>query len=80
MSIPLAQLEAERIRAVQHVAHGRRIIAEQCQRIAKRQLQGYPVDAQERTLWLFIRTLECLEHHERVLSQEIADARAELAR
>jgi hypothetical protein len=80
MSVPLTELELKYIRATHHVAEGRRIVAEQCQRIVKRQLQGYPIAAQEHVLWLFVRTLESLEHYERTLSKEIADAQAELAK
>jgi hypothetical protein len=80
MTVPLTEQERRYIRAAHHVAEGRRIVAEQCQRIVKRQLQGYPVVAQERMLWLFVRTLECLEHHERTLRKELADAQAEVAK
>jgi hypothetical protein len=71
--MPDEEMELER--AAQHVAAGKRIVAQQHERIATLKAAGHPVEEHERLLKVFAHTLEALEAHHRLLLREIAKAR-----
>lgn len=73
----LAELERQYAQASQGVAVGRRIVAEQRQRIDRLRSQGHPVSSHERMLSLCVRTLRNLEQRERMVWQELVGARAQ---
>jgi predicted nucleic acid-binding Zn-ribbon protein len=68
------QLQKELSQAREHVIQGRRIVEEQRGRIAQLRAHGHSVKSHEQLLAQFERTLESLQHHERVLMAELAEA------
>ena len=67
--------ENELKRATQHVAAAEHIVAQQRERIAKLEAGGHEITNHQRMLDLFIRTLEALKDHERLLTSEVAEKR-----
>lgn len=59
--------EAKLAVAARHVAQGRAIVARQRERIARLKAKGACTASYERTLELFVATLEILEEHEHTL-------------
>lgn len=62
-----AAVDSELAVAARHVAQGRIIVAQQRERIVRLQALGLSTRSHERTLEIFISTLEILEEHEREL-------------
>jgi hypothetical protein len=56
--------------AARHVSQGRRLVAEQRERIARLKADGLPTTVYEHTLVVFETTLQTLEDHEQLLHQE----------
>ena len=66
-TILAASIAAELATATRHVAEGRRIVAQQRERIAGLKARGLSTRNYERTLDVFVSTLEILEEHEQAL-------------
>lgn len=66
-NIAQTPIEAELAVAARHVAQGRVIVARQRERIARLTARGACTANYERTLDLFVTTLQILEEHERTL-------------
>ena len=61
------QIETDLAVAARHVAEGRMIVAQQRERIARLNAQGVWTGNYDRTLDVFLSTLQILEEHERAL-------------
>jgi hypothetical protein len=61
------EIETELATAARHVAQGRIIVAQQRERVARLKARGSSTREHERTLDIFLSTLEILEEHEREL-------------
>ena len=59
--------ESDLAMAARHVSEGRRIVARQRERIARLKSLGCSTEEHEKTLLVFLSTLEILEGHERLL-------------
>jgi len=75
-----SHLDPEAIRsslrtAKYHVARARQIVAEQRRRIARLHDRGHSIQSHEAMLAQFEQTLAALEHHERHLHAELAEAK-----
>jgi hypothetical protein len=57
--------ESDLAMAVRHVAEGRRIVAQQRERIARLKAAGHPTLDHEQTLQIFETNLRIFENHER---------------
>lgn len=66
-TILAAAIAAELATATRHVAEGRRIVAQQHERIARLKARGSCTRDYEITLNIFVGTLQILEEHERAL-------------
>lgn len=66
-TILAAAIAAELASATRHVAEGRRIVAQQCERIVRLKARGSCTRSFELTLDVFVSTLQILEEHEREL-------------
>lgn len=80
MSLWVNDLERQLMQASEHVAKGRRIVAEQQDRITQLGLLGRSVEGSQRTMSVFVSTLGLFEDHERNIRQELTAARAEIAK
>ena len=58
--------------ADEHIAKGREIVARQEQMICDLRSRGLDTSTAERTLALFVRTLEAFEHHRRAIVAALA--------
>ena len=58
--------------AIRHAAVGRRIVAQQRERVAQLKATGRPAMDAENTLTLFLGTLEIFEQHERELLDTVS--------
>lgn len=56
--------------AARHVANGSQIVAKQHERIVRLKLAGGSTAQAERTLQIFLNTLEIFEQHQRELQRE----------
>jgi hypothetical protein len=63
---------AELALAARHVAGGRLVVAQQYERIARLKARGSCTRDFERTLGVFVGTLQILEEHERALRKAVA--------
>jgi hypothetical protein len=66
-----ADIETRLAIAANHVAHGRAIVAQQRERVARLKAMGTRTREHERTLDVFISTLQILEEHERDLRNSV---------
>jgi hypothetical protein len=72
--VKVASHHAELSQAVQDVANGERIVAEQQERIDRlKNLGSSDVSRAEDSLRLFVRLLEAFRSHEQLLRREITD-------
>lgn len=76
-TILTAAIAAELATATRHVAEGRRIVAQQRERIAGLKARGLSTRNYERTLDVFVSTLEILEEHEQALRASAGKLAAE---
>lgn len=68
-TILAASIAAELAAATRHVAEGRRIVTQQCERIVRLKARGLSTRSYERTLDVFVSTLQILEEHEQALRE-----------
>jgi hypothetical protein len=66
-AIVMPEIETELAAAARHVAEGRLIVARQRERIARLRAQGSCTGDYERTLDIFVNSLQIFEDHEREL-------------
>jgi hypothetical protein len=64
--------ESDLAMAARHVAEGRRIVAQQRERIARLKADGHPTADHEQTLRVLESTLQILEDHERQIMERHA--------
>jgi hypothetical protein len=65
--IVMAEIDVELATAARHVAEGRLVVARQRERIARLAAQGSCTGDYERTLDIFVSSLQIFENHERAL-------------
>jgi hypothetical protein len=64
--------ESDLAMAARHVAEGRRIVAQQRERIARLKAGGHPTADHEQTLQVLESTLQILEDHQRQIAERDA--------
>jgi hypothetical protein len=64
--------ESDLAMAARHVAEGRRIVAQQRERIARLKAGGHPTADHEQTLQVLESTLQILEDHQRQIAERHA--------
>jgi hypothetical protein len=69
----MGDCESELARAMRHVAEGRRMVVEQCERISRLKAMGYSTAYAERTLEIFLKCVKALEDHEQSLRRQAAE-------